>query len=84
MNLSKPLQLQVLWKNADACQLEDLGIATTYIPETKPIMLYSVDYISHAQAQGLDYETAFISSGGEEFATLMSYQELVSLVAEYL
>jgi hypothetical protein len=82
MNLSNPIEIQVLWKNEDTCHLEELGISTTYIPETKPITFYSVDYVSTGIPQGLDYETGFLSSGGEEFATLTSYDNLLQLVGK--
>lgn len=80
MNLNTPLEVEVYWKNGESCQLEELGIKTEYIPETKRMTFYSVDYVSIGEPEGVGYEVGFLSSGGEEFATTLSYEDLNSKV----
>lgn len=84
MNLKQPLELEIYWKNGTDCQLESLGIEVDYIPETRPMMFYSVDYISSGEPQGVNEEKGFISSGGEEFATTLSYDELKNKIKFHL
>ena len=76
MRLSKPLELEIYWKNGDACELEALGIKTTYIPETKLVTFYNIDYVSVGEPEGIGKETGFLSSGGEEYATPLTYDQL--------
>jgi len=79
MNLKTPFELQIYWKNDQACQLEELGISVT-IEETQPIMFYSVDIVSKGTIEGSDKEIGYIGVGGEEYATTLSYEELNELV----
>lgn len=82
MNLKSPLELDIYWKNGETCQLEELGIEVDYKPETKLLTFYSVDYVSRGNIGGLDYEVWFLSSGGEEFATMFSYEKLKAEIAK--
>jgi len=79
MNLSKPIEIEIYWKNDQACQLEDLGISVT-IEDTQPITFYSVDIVSKGTLEGSDKEIGYIGVGGEEYATTLSYEELNKLV----
>lgn len=84
MNLIKPLTVQVFYKGAKECQLEELGIAPSKgaPQETEEITVYSVDYCSKAsyEEDGPQYGT--ISSGGEEFITTYGYKELLKMIEQ--
>lgn len=88
MNLLKPLELEIYWKNDAACQLEQLGIPVDeqngYKPETTLITFYSVDNVTSGTIIGIDGETGFITSGGQEFGTNMTYQELKNIIDSHL
>lgn len=82
MDLITPLKIDVFYKGAKECELEELGIALSKgVPEEKEeVTIYSVDYCSKAsyEEDGPQYGT--VSSGGQEFITSHSYKELLSMI----
>lgn len=84
MNLRKPLDLEVYWQSSVDCQLEDLGIKTDSIPEKKTITFYTIDHTYKGIVSWEDKECGVIRSGGEEYATVLTYEQLKGVISRCL
>jgi len=80
MNLKKPLEIDTYWNSPEFEEMRELGIDCEYIPVFKKITFYTVDHIFSCESKNEPIEKGYIMSGGEQYRTVLTYQELKALI----
>ena len=81
MNLKTPLTLNIFWNTPEATQLLDLGIEISdERPETRECIFFTIDNISGYSFNWSNKVFGCICSGGDEYISELTYEELKTAV----
>lgn len=84
MTLNKPWEVECYWNDPERYDLENLGIKVSGAPSTRKVIVFDVDNLTSGTISDGEIETGFITSGGQEYATIHSYDELKELIKQYI